>query len=218
MIPWDTTQNYFNWLSKTIIMKNTINKWFTLIEVIVSISILSMIMVSVFMIFLLSADLNNKTDISRSLQENIKNFVEVISKDVRENDIGWVNSDVVVSNCKIDDTEKFLSGTKLCVGWNSYYLAKEVSGVFNRVWDYNECQIGKESCYLVKNDGVSVTQLSNSWVEFRNLYFYVTNKWQKKVTISFEVQPSIRKWVKMELIKDNTIQFQTTLSQRLYNN
>jgi hypothetical protein len=42
-------------------------------------------MVSVFVIFQLSADLNNKTDISRSMQENIKNIVETIAEDVRKN-------------------------------------------------------------------------------------------------------------------------------------
>jgi hypothetical protein len=42
-------------------------------------------MVSVFTVFFLTSDLNNKTDVSRSMQENVKNIVENISEDVRKN-------------------------------------------------------------------------------------------------------------------------------------
>jgi prepilin-type N-terminal cleavage/methylation domain-containing protein len=66
-------------------MKNKLG--FTLIEVIVSISILSIIMISIFAIFNLSADLNNKIDISRSMQENIKNIRQIISEDISTNKI-----------------------------------------------------------------------------------------------------------------------------------
>lgn len=62
-------------------------KAFTLIELLVSISILSIIMVSVFTIFFLSSDINNKTDISRSMQENVKHIVETLAEDLRKNTI-----------------------------------------------------------------------------------------------------------------------------------
>lgn len=199
-------------------MRNLSKQWFTLIEILVSISILGMIMISVFTIFILAADLNNKTDISRSMQENTKNFVEVISNDIRENGITWVNSDIVVSNCKLDTNVKYLSWTKLCVGGNSYYLAKKIAWVFNRVGNESDCETPGDECYLVKNDGTSITQLNNSWVEFRKLNFYVTSKGTKKVHITFEMQPSIKKWVKTNLIKENKLNFETTISERLYNN
>ena len=63
-------------------------KAFTLIEVIVSITILSMILVSVFAVFFLASDLSNKADVNRLMQEKIKNIVETISEDVRKN---WIN-------------------------------------------------------------------------------------------------------------------------------
>lgn len=202
-------------------MKNISQKWFTLIEVIVSISILSIIMISVFTIFSLSADLNNKTDISRALQENIKNIEQIITEDIKKNNITWVNNDIINSTCNIWVWTNYTSGTKLCIGTNSYYLAKKlISWTWNRVWNYDECKLWTISCYLVKHDATTwnITQLSNSWIDFRNLYFYVTNSKIKKVTISFEVQPSIHKWIKSSLIQENKINFQTTLSERLYNN
>lgn len=189
---------------------------FTLIELIVSIAILSIIMVSVFTIFQLSADLNNKTDISRSLQENMKNIVETIAEDIRKNGTLGVNSDVILSNCELPEKNTHLFGTKLCVGGNSYYIAKRVGENWNRVTDENECN-EMVHCFLVKNNGFSVTQLSNSWVQFNKAWFYVADNGMKKITLAFELQPSYNKWIKSNLIKENKIIFQTTLSERLYN-
>ncbi len=200
-------------------IKNISQKWFTLIEIIVSVSILSIIMVSVFTIFMLSTDLNNKIDISRSLQENIKNIEQIITEDIKLNHITWVNNDIINANCSLSSSVKYSSWTKLCIGTNSYYLAKKnIVWNWSRVSDYNECILWTISCYLVKHTRTEITQLSNSWVDFRNLYFYVSNSKVKKVTIHFQIQPSIHKWIKPDLIKNNTINFETTLSEKLYNN
>ncbi len=191
------------------------NTWFTLVELIVSISILSIIMVSVFTVFALSADLNNKTDISRSLQENIKNIVETIAEDLRRQGTSWVNSDIISSKCELKKSE-YLSGSKLCIWNNTYYLAKQVEWEWNRIVNNNECSENIQ-CFLVQNNGHSITQLSNSWVEFKNLTFYVSDSGMKKVTLQFEMQPSRKKGIKPDLVKDSKIIFQTTLSERLYN-
>jgi len=68
-------------------MKNYNNqiRAFTLIEIIVSITILSIVMVSVFAIFFLVSDLSNKTDINRLIQENVKTITETIAEDIRIN-------------------------------------------------------------------------------------------------------------------------------------
>ena len=198
-------------------MKKNNYKWFTLIEVIVAISILSLIMISVFAIFTLSADLNNKTDISRSMQQNIKNIEQILSEDIRNNKITWVNSQIT-SSCEMSSWQKFSTWTKLCIWSNSYYLAKDVTWVWSRILDYKECSVWKESCYLVRDDGSTISQLSNSWVEFRSLYFYVSNASVKNATILFEMQPSTKKGIKTDLIKNNKINFQTTIWERLYNN
>lgn len=194
-----------------------INKsWFTLIEIIVSVSILSIIMVSIFSIFQIIANLNNKIDVSRSMQENIKNIVETIAEDVRKNWISWVNSDVIVLECWNSAWEKYNFWTKLCVWNNSYYIAKKVSWVWNRVWDFAECD-GKNQCFLVRNNWETITQLSNSWIDFKDLSFWVFNSQVKKLTINFRLKPSILKWIRPNIIDENEIVFQTTISQRLYN-
>ncbi len=188
--------------------------WFTLIELVVSITILSIIMVSVFTIFKLASDLNNKVDISRAMQENTKNIVETLAEDLRKNWSSWVNNDLIYNECKLSTTSNYLSWSKLCIWNNSYYLAKIVGENWARIENFNDC-INKQ-CFLVVNNWSVVTQLSNSWVWFKKLNFYISNSASKKVVINFELEPSKTKWINSNLIKENKMIFQTTLSERLY--
>lgn len=201
-------------------MKKNSKTWFTLIELLVSISILSIVMISIFTIFQLASEANNRTDISRAMQENIKNIVETIAEDVRVNNISWVNSQINWS-CDLS-WWNYLTWSKLCIWGNNYYLARfnNTTWVYNRIIDFSDCDIWKESCVLVKKDvNGDINPLSNSWVEFRNINFSVVNleNKEKKLILNFVMQPSTKKWIKMWLIKDNKIIFQTTFSQRLYN-
>jgi prepilin-type N-terminal cleavage/methylation domain-containing protein len=66
--------------------KNTLFA-FTLVEVIVSMTILSIIMVSVMVVFISGSNTANKIDIQRGMQENVKNIVESIAEDIRKNGI-----------------------------------------------------------------------------------------------------------------------------------
>ncbi len=192
------------------------NTWFTLIELIVSVSILSIIMISVFMIFALSADLNNKTDISRAMQENVKNIVETIAEDVRKQGKSLqISSSTGLGECRFPE-KTYLSGTTLCIWNNRYYLAKLDLEQWIKVTNYEECN-EQTQCFIIKNSGNVVTQLSNSWVDFKNLTFYVARDGMNKVTLHLELQPSNKKWIKSSLIKDNKLILQTTLSERLYN-
>jgi len=58
-----------------------------LIELIVAITIFALIMVSVISVFIFSSSLSQKIEINRVMQENIKNVVETIAEDVRQNKI-----------------------------------------------------------------------------------------------------------------------------------
>lgn len=201
-----------------------INKsWFTLIELIVSITILSIIMISIFAIFKISSDVTNRTEVSRAMQENIKNIVELIAEDVRTKEILWLNSSFN-PNCEIETDYKNI-WNKVCFENNlweksDYYIAyyNEISWDFNRVYDFNDCEIWKKSCSLVKNIWWEVEAVSNSWVEFRDFKVTLLNNWKenRKILLNFTIQPSTKKWINSNLIENNKIVFQTTLSQRLY--
>jgi type II secretory pathway pseudopilin PulG len=58
---------------------------FTLIEVVVSITIFSMVIISVIWIYITSSDILVKSDINRKMQENLKNVTNQISEDIRKN-------------------------------------------------------------------------------------------------------------------------------------
>lgn len=57
---------------------------FTLIELIVSITILSVILLSVFEIYSNILQINKRLEVMRIVQENIRNITEQIAGDVRE--------------------------------------------------------------------------------------------------------------------------------------
>lgn len=194
-------------------MKKINYKWFTLIEVIVSITILSIIMISIFYIFTLVNNLSNKTDASRIMQENIKNLVEIISEDIRKNEVYWVNNDMITWNCTKDTlTDNYLKWTKLCVWWSEYYLASFDGNSWIRK---GSCDLWK-NCSIVRKRGWDIEPITNSFITFNYLEFYYSNEKVPKITLIFEAQPAIWKWIKPELIKENKIIFQTTFSKRLY--
>lgn len=189
----------------------TNNMWFTLIEVIVAVTIFSIMMVSVIFIFVNSSEVSLKVDINRSMQENSKNIVETIAEDLRKNSIkecGWWITDW----CR-DNSVKFSTWVELRIWENHYYLAKENSV---SPWSYimanlSDCDEIKEQCYIVKNWEI----LSNSSVKINSLEFSVFSEHIPKVQINFLMKPMIWKWVRPDLIKENEINIQTTLSERL---
>jgi type II secretory pathway pseudopilin PulG len=57
---------------------------FTLIEIVVSITIFSMVIVSIIWIYITSSDILLKSDINRKMQENLKNVYTQIAEDIRK--------------------------------------------------------------------------------------------------------------------------------------
>jgi prepilin-type N-terminal cleavage/methylation domain-containing protein len=90
---------------------------FTLIEVIVAVTILSIILISVMSIYITSTDINLKTDITRALQQNVKSVVEVISEDIRtRNSSIRLAIDKTDTDCLLEATgNETKAGMKLCI-------------------------------------------------------------------------------------------------------
>lgn len=194
-----------------ILIKN--KKAFTLIEIIVSLTILSIIMVSVMFVFVNSTDLTAKSEINRVMQENIKNVVEIISDDVRNNWIKWVSKNNLDSNCifNYEWTNNYKVWNKLCTNSNNFYfLAKDIWTGIIRVDDMTLCSQINDNCFIVKN----WDRITNSSVSVKDLKFYISDDFIAKVTINIIIQPSVKKWVKTNLIKENKIIIQTTISER----
>ncbi|MDD4151176.1 MAG: type II secretion system protein [Candidatus Gracilibacteria bacterium] len=200
-------------------MKKNINKInaFTLIEVIVSITIFSIVMVSVFAIFFLVSDLSNKTDINRLIQENIKTITETIAEDIRQNGI---NICEIGENChKFDSSSLYVKSDSLYIGQNHYYLAKfdENTNDYIKVGNPVDCSNISDNCVIIRQNPINgKDRLCNSWVQFSDLNFYISRDYEPKVTINFSILPASGKGIKSTLIKNNKIIFQTTLGERFY--
>ncbi len=190
-------------------MKKTNTRAFTLVEMIVSITILSLIMISLIAVYVITSDVALRSEINRAMQENLKTATEQISEDLRNNKLTWVSSNI--NSCSFNALPEFYTEwTKLCTSENSYYLAK--NGV--RVIDVSSCDELQEHCVLYKERKGPIT---NSRVSVKDLKFTVSTVYEDKVTISMLLQPAAGKGYKPSLIKDNTIRFQTTISARSLN-
>ena len=188
------------------------NKWFTLIEVIVSVTIFSIMMISMISIYILSSDISLKSDINRAMHENIKSVITEVSEDIIKNWLEWT-SNSTIDNCDFNLTNNYKEGTQLCTkSLNKYYLAtKNIDWTYIRAENL-DCWELKDQCYIVKN----WVPLTNSLVSIKNLKFYVSNANVNKVTLVINLQPTVMAWVKANMIKENNIIFQTTISERLF--
>ncbi len=202
----------------------THNPWFTLIELLVSITIFSIIMVSVITIFIFSSNLAAKVDINRAMQENIKNAVETIAEDIRKNGIVWVSDSVGWTCILPSGTDAYIEWSKLCTWENDYILSlsdPSLAPTIPIVRSENSACVDPTTdmplgCTLFQNNTISAP-LTNSFVSFREITFRISGNQsnENKATINFVMQPSVRKWVRSDLIKNSKLIFQTTLSERL---
>lgn len=215
-----TLKNYFDISMK----KSSSLSAFTLIEVLVSLTILSIMMVSIMMIFSVSTQIALKTDINRALQQNMKSMVETIAEDVRKGEIVWVRTQYP------DDYGPLTSPwTKhwfhLKVWDNEYVLYSFAPTVGKKLSDaaivsnITDCQDMKNVCVLYKKSQVwpslvEIGPLSNSTMSITALDYYFT-KWDiPKLTITMTVRPAIKSGLYSSLIQNATLDFQTTVSQR----
>lgn len=201
--------------------------WFTLVEIIVALTIFSIIMISVMSVYIFSSETTYNSEITRSMHENIKNIVLDISEDVVKNGIEWVSDSISSNNeCSFAKDENNINIFKqwfiFCTRENTYTVAKKnSSGTFLPVSDPVDCDNINSECYLIKQSKTNSWEynpLTNSLVTIRDLKFRVTNNWVKKVSIFAKIQPSIKAWVRPSLIEKNIFNLQTTLSERTYNN
>jgi len=191
---------------------------FTLIELIVAISIFGIIMISVMSIFLFSSQMSARVEIQRIMQENIKNVVEDISEWVRINGLSGVLPDGGVDACTWSWIS--LTGTKLCLNnsiqysiwyedawWSSWVRATDI---------LNDCGNISDRCHVLKKDATGgYYPLSNSFIHFENISFVIVPGDIPKLLLHMTVRPSSNKGLASTIIKNNRIFIQTVLSERL---
>jgi len=191
---------------------------FTLIELIVAITIFAMIMTSVMSIFLFSSQMSTRVELSRSMQENVKNVVEDIAEWIRKHGIEWVRS--YSEACAMVGGTITLEKTWLCLkNGNEYIIWKETTpGTWLPVDNLSsECGGVEGNCRIIKRDspGDTFYPMTNNFVSIKNLTFLLANEKKPRVTMNIELTPAAKKWLAPEIIENNTFHVQTTLSERV---
>jgi len=209
-------------------MKNNIRtSAFTLVELIVAITIFWLIMTSVMSIFILSSQMSLKIELTRSMQDNVKTSLEDIAESVRTMDIIDV-ADITPDNCS--SFTSWDSASKLCL-WErnlsgvdsvsiEYFIAQKFAGSWSRVINIDECKDFNDEddetiCRLVKKIGSDIYPLTNNLVAVEGLNFEVYNTDVPRVIINLTLRPAYRKWLSIDMLKWRSLNVQTTLSERV---
>jgi type II secretory pathway pseudopilin PulG len=190
--------------------QNTLT-WFTLIEILISLTLLSIILVSVMLIYTNSIRISSRSEVNRMLQENVKNVIETLAEDIRKNGILWVSSDATdTCNSTLQWWTLYKEWDKLCTkNMNEYYLAHDIGWSLIRVSDIEDCDDIKEQCIIVKD----WYPLTNSMAWVTHLKFYLSQDYVPKVTVSISMKPSLKStWA--AFIQENQIEIQTSISER----
>lgn len=191
---------------------------FTLVELLVSMTIFSMILVSTISIFIFASQMSTRVELNRSMQENMKNVMEDIAEWVRKNELKGISPSLDAS-CTMW-VSNILSGSAICIENSLYTLwKKDTLWVWRRVGNIvTECQQTEDVCHIVrKQNGWNYTPMTNSFMAVQDLEFIISNQDIPKLTIVAYVRPAIKKWMSSDIIQQNTLSIQTTISQRLIN-
>lgn len=194
---------------------NDKHSWFTLIEVIIALAIFSIIMVSVMMIFYLASQMSTRVELNRFMQENVKNTFDIIAEDVRTWSLDWVRW--FEAQC---DTSHQSKSHILCLSsWlQNIEIAlweKTSETDWSLINDVSECQDIMSQCYVIKRENSSDWfPLTNSKSHITMLQFEFFNEAHPRISLRLGIRPAVMQWMASNLIEDQEIIVQTTLSER----
>ncbi len=205
---------------KTKNQKSKTNSGFTLIEMIVAITILAIIMLSIFWVYSNIINVNKRLELARALQENSRNITETVARDIRENGIDFWYYDWLTEDKKLDYIWSWNSVLAI-KWWIKYYLMKDILGTITicDIWVFDK------DCFFWSMSGSSFKKISDDRVEIRNVKFFIswsgseniqnTNaEW--KVTMVFDLWIAPWKGILSDLAKEYSIKVQTTISEKIY--
>lgn len=198
-------------------MKKQINShWFTLIEMIVSVTILAIIMLSIFVIYRNIIFINKKLELDRIIQQNSRNIIESLATEIRDK---WIDYSYY-SNLTEQFDYSWSGNTILAIANSWEYCMQKQSNACSR-----DCYKNSRWCFLWKLN--TDIQLSDEKVQVNNLRFFISDNksvwvldWKRewKVTIVFDLSIAPNAWINANMVKDSSIHIQTTISTKFYKN
>ncbi len=201
------------------------NKAFTLVELVVSITILSVILLSVFDIYSNILSVNKRLEVMRIVQENVRNITEQIAVDIREKGIDFSYYDGS-SNEKTNNYSGSGNSILAIRGWDKYYPMKaDTLGSIVRCSDEDE-KNPKIHCYIGKEDTVGNRKaISDKRVRIENIRFFISGdrgetitnqgvEWKATIVLGLGIENTA--WVSMEIAKSTHMSIETTISEKVY--
>lgn len=192
-------------------------RWFTLVELLVAITIFSIMMIAVLSVFLFSSQMSGRIELDRSMQENVKSVMEDIAEGVRKNEILGLRE--VSGNCSmLDANHSLIQGNILCLDIAEYALwtYEETTDLFLPISDTEQCKEIQISCQVLKkNTGGEWYPLSNSFAAIETLDFTLSNSLRPKLSVQFSLRPSAKKGVPIQTTQENKLVVQSSFSTRI---
>lgn len=216
------------------IHSSTSHRWFTLIELMIAMSIFIVMSVMIMSVYINTTNTTRKLNATRQLSEVAREITERVAQDVRESGIadGWnigfdVNYDPWKSYNYTEEGSEFMS---ILWRWVYVYGKKTETWMvpcadspsentktdtkihcglyFVLPWDN-----GKDAYNLVDS---FIMDESKKRVKIQDLKFYISGwDWTtKKVTLVMTLTLMPRVWVPASMLENTKLQIQTTISER----
>lgn len=208
-------------------MKHTIQHGFTLVEIIIAVTILSTIMVSVMSVYTIASQMTRRVELSRSIASNTKMLHERFSESLRKYEIQDI-SPSIVDDCSPDGVtpmyHRVFSGSKLCLStplWKQEFFLWNYDGSdWVRVSDQSKCSDEVEDtesvCRLIlRDENGDMYPLTQSNVAIDSMTFWVHNLDLPKLSLQYTIRPRYRAGIPSELSTQMQTHIQTTFSKRL---
>lgn len=201
---------------------------FTLIEVIIAVTILAVVMISVFEAYYGTVSIERRLNLARSLQENARSMTEILAKDVRESGIDVdAYGDPFVGPIDFENGNDVLAVTSSGVSVRYYLMEDSTTG---QPVKCGTGGAGSGKCYLGRETPTERIRLTDDRVRVERLKFYLSGvpvealldgsfsgpPLEAKVTAAFELRIPDGKGLDPDLIKHARVAVQTTIAQKLY--
>jgi len=198
-------------------MKLNNNKWFTLVEMLVALTIFSFLVITLFEVYNQTVRINKRLEYVSVIQEDIRKVTRKLKSDFRNYKINYPKYTSGLNYNSNWVTELYLKDASW---WELvYYLAKWTP------WSYSPCaDFENNECFILK--------INNTWdkinitknTRIKDLHFYIswkndwTNSETAKIVISYLIWiPKKNNAIINEYIQKNSfIPVQSTISERLY--
>ena len=207
---------------------------FTLIELVVAMTIFSIIMISVFFIYSNILDTSKRLEIMGNLQENARSVLESIATDVREHGIDFDHYHETMSSYtgSAIDTLAIRGGMRyyamhaISVGGTVGCTGTDMSDTGTLADQKAQSKGLYSGCYVGLDTGTgAAVHVSNEKVVVQKLKFFISGEGARtltserspgKVTVLLTLAPAPGQGIPLSMTKDSAITIQTTLSEKAY--